>query len=353
MTAPLTPPECDLQDFPFMPLHVARLRDSDLASEEHPEACWYAVLLWSASWHQLPAASLPNNDAVMAKLVGLGRDVRTFRKHRDAALRGFILCDDGRLYHPMVAEQAMIAWEGKLQQRWRTECARIKKHNQRTEQNLPTPTYEAFLSSLKSGPRPDDVPGDVPGDNAECPSGNGIQEKEKEKGTETGRLSSVSNETGADAPLSSHSMFEGKDPKAKAWAVAKRLLTERGGVSAARAGDFVGKLMRDHDRVLDADDLMSIADACWATRSEAPIPYLTKAAAELAKRKSTNGGQIDAPSERQQVAWMEDWQRSPATWTGQRGPRPGQPGCRVSIEIQRQFGVEPDLLALADAGRAA
>jgi hypothetical protein len=65
MPAPLTPPDCDLQDFPFMPLHVARLRDSDLASEEEPEACWYAVLLWAASWHQIPAASLPDNDAVL------------------------------------------------------------------------------------------------------------------------------------------------------------------------------------------------------------------------------------------------------------------------------------------------
>lgn len=320
-----------------MPLHVARLRDSDLASEEHPEACWYAVLLWSASWHQLPAASLPDNDAVLAKLVGLGRDVKTFRKHRAGALRGFVTCDDGRLYHPMVAEQAMIAWEGKLQQRWRTECARIKKHNQRTEQDIPTPTYEAFLSSLKSGPRPEHVPRDVPGDNGQCPSGNGIQEKGT--GTETGRLSSVSDETGADAPLSSRPQFEGKDPKAKAWAVAKHLLTERGGLNASRAGEVVGKLWRDHN--LDADELISICDACWATRSEAPVPYLTKAAIEIVKRRTSAGGQIDAPSERQQRTWVEDWLKSPASWTGQRGPRPGHAGCRVDPSILREFGIEP------------
>lgn len=111
---PLTPPEADLQDFPFMPLHVARLRDSDLAAEGDPEACWYAVLLWAASWHQLPAGSLPDNDAVLTRLIGLGRDTTTFARHRDQALRGFVTCSDGRLYHPVVAEQVNSAWESKV-----------------------------------------------------------------------------------------------------------------------------------------------------------------------------------------------------------------------------------------------
>ena len=109
MTAPLTPADCDLQDFAFMPLHVARLRDSDLAAEATPEACWYAVLLWSASWRQIPAGSLPDNETILARLCGLGRDLKTFRKHRAEAMRGFVLCDDGRLFHPVVAEQALSA----------------------------------------------------------------------------------------------------------------------------------------------------------------------------------------------------------------------------------------------------
>lgn len=119
--APLTAPDCDLQDFPFMPLQVARLRDSDLAATEHPEACWYAVLLWAASWHQVPAASLPDDEMVLTRLCGLGRDVKTFRKHRAGALRGFVTCSDGRLYHPVVAEQANAAWKEKLAYRDRKE----------------------------------------------------------------------------------------------------------------------------------------------------------------------------------------------------------------------------------------
>lgn len=180
LPAPLTPLECDLQDFPFMPLHVARLRDSDLAAEETAEACWYAVLLWAASWHQIPAASLPNNDAAMTRLIGLGKDVRTFRKHKVAALRHFVLCNDGRLYHPMVAEQAINAWNSKLQQRWRTECARIKKRSQRDKVDYPIPTFEQFLAGNVPGPGPDVSPGtgeNVPEDSDDCPQGNDVQER--------------------------------------------------------------------------------------------------------------------------------------------------------------------------------
>lgn len=131
-----------------MPLQVARLRDSDLAAEVDPEACWYAVLLWAASWHQVPAASLPDNEAVLMRLVGLGRDQRTWRKHRDGALRGFVPCSDGRMYHPVVAEQAMAAWKSKIEQRYRTECARVKKSNQRNGTDLPSPEFVSFLSQF-------------------------------------------------------------------------------------------------------------------------------------------------------------------------------------------------------------
>lgn len=177
LPAPLTPPDCDLQDFHFMPLQVARLRDSDFAAYGKPEACWYGVLLWSASWHQLPAGSLPDDDVVLTKLCGLGRDTKSFGKAREGAMRGWVKCSDGRLYHPVVAEQALAAWESKLHQRHRTECARIKKVNQRQNTEHPVPTFEEFTSSSycppdKPGPGPDGVPGDSP----KSPEGHGIQE---------------------------------------------------------------------------------------------------------------------------------------------------------------------------------
>jgi hypothetical protein len=50
---PLTPPDCDLRDFSWMPLDVIRLRDSDLAVISSGDAFRAAVLLWCASWHSL------------------------------------------------------------------------------------------------------------------------------------------------------------------------------------------------------------------------------------------------------------------------------------------------------------
>lgn len=142
---PPIPADVDLQDFAFMPLHVARLRDSDLAATEDPETCWYAVLLWAASWHQIPAGSLPDNDAALMRLVGLGRDARTWRKHRAGALRGFTLCSDGRLYHAVVVENAKEAWSQKISQRHRSFCGAVRKHNERNPENrLQSPSFEQW-----------------------------------------------------------------------------------------------------------------------------------------------------------------------------------------------------------------
>jgi hypothetical protein len=155
---PLTPIDCDLRDFPFMPLDVTRLRDSDLAALEEPEACWAAVLLWCASWHQLPAASLPDDDRVLSNLAGFGRVVKEWMKVRNGALRGWIKCSDGRLYHHAVAEKALTAWQGKLQQAWKTELARIKKHNQRHPQDLLKEiSFEEYLSSRTKAVCPQDI----------------------------------------------------------------------------------------------------------------------------------------------------------------------------------------------------
>jgi hypothetical protein len=164
---PPVPAGVDLQDFAFMPLDVQRLRDSDLASDETPEACWAAVLLWCASWHQVPAGSIPDSDQWLAKQAGYvsrGKiDPAWAKSVRPGALRGWVLCSDGRLYHPVVCEKAMAAWRSKLEQRWKTECARIKKHAQRHEMSLPLPELDDWIAQGCPQGLPLPVPGDVAG----------------------------------------------------------------------------------------------------------------------------------------------------------------------------------------------
>lgn len=118
---PLTPADCDLRGMLFMPLDVRRLTSSDFAALSTAEEFKAAVLLWCAAWEQVPAASLPDDDRLLAHLSGAGT---RWRKVKAGALRGWIRCADGRLYHPVVAEKARIAWEARLAQRARTEAAR-------------------------------------------------------------------------------------------------------------------------------------------------------------------------------------------------------------------------------------
>lgn len=121
MTLPeaLTPSDCDLRGLSYMPLDVQRLRDSDLAITTTGEEFKAAVLLWCSSWSQVPAASLPDDDRLLAALCRT--DARAWRRVRVAALRGWVKCKDGRLYHPVVAEKAREAWKERGEYRAKRE----------------------------------------------------------------------------------------------------------------------------------------------------------------------------------------------------------------------------------------
>jgi hypothetical protein len=114
---PLVPVNLDLRDFPYMPLEVERLFGSEFHAQTNDSAWRAGVTLWLKSFHQVPAASLPDDDVALARLAELGRDVRAWRRIKRIALRGWVRCRDGRLYHRVVAEKALEAWIEKLAQR--------------------------------------------------------------------------------------------------------------------------------------------------------------------------------------------------------------------------------------------
>jgi hypothetical protein len=133
LPAPLTPADCDLTCFNYMRLDVRRLRDSKIAVSTTGDEFRAAVLLWCASWHQVPAASLPDDDIELSQLAGYGRVIREWKKVRAGALHGWIKCSDGRLYHPIVAEKAIEAWNERREHTWQRECDRLRKENKRRE----------------------------------------------------------------------------------------------------------------------------------------------------------------------------------------------------------------------------
>ncbi|WP_018407913.1 DUF1376 domain-containing protein [Methylocystis rosea] len=151
---PLVAPEVDLRDFPYMPLDVVRLRDCDLSASATGEEFRAAVLLWCASWHQIPAASLPDDDAVLSALAGYGRIVKEWLKVKRGALRHWVKCSDGRLYHPTVAEKANEAWEAKKKQRDRTAAARnarlSSKHKNATTEDATSPVTSSVTETVTS-----------------------------------------------------------------------------------------------------------------------------------------------------------------------------------------------------------
>lgn len=127
---PLTPADCDLRGYRWMPLDVVRVIDSDTFGISTGDEFKTAFRLWAKCWLQVPAASLPDDDRLLAHLAGLSENMPKWKKVRAVALRGFIKCSDGRLYHPVIAEKALEAM-GK-----REEHAEREENEQSRQQRL-------------------------------------------------------------------------------------------------------------------------------------------------------------------------------------------------------------------------
>lgn len=215
LPTPLVDAEVDLRDFQYMELDVRRIRDSRIVATVDGEEFRAAFLLWCASWHQVPAASVPDDDIELASLAGYGRVVREWKKVRAGALYGFVKCSDGRLYHPTVAEKALQAWDSKLRHQHTKLIERLRKTNKaRESQGLRTvriPTFEEW----KSGGRADPVPPEesnfppeppvpsagIPPENALRGNGEGTErERNGEKNDGDARAHACEGTPGSDPP---------------------------------------------------------------------------------------------------------------------------------------------------------
>ncbi|WP_395406272.1 DUF1376 domain-containing protein [Pseudoduganella sp. UC29_106] len=280
LPAPLTQPDCDLTDFPFMPLQIMRLRRSKawLLAKRNPALAFYMVNLWTASWHEVPAASLEDDDDVLAEFAMC--DPIKWDKLRGKVMHGWIKCSDGRLYHPIVAEKAVEAWDAKTDQRWRTECARIKKHNDRHKMSIPRPTFEEWMSQgCPQGQRlpvPRDTSGTGAGQGGETPSkreGEGQRE-----GQGQGELNtSVPNGTGAAAPP------EGISPSDAIFQVAVPWLVERG-MPDKSARSLLGGARKQ----LGDDGAWALAQECMDEKPLEPASWLAAALNARIGRKRGN-----------------------------------------------------------------
>ncbi|WP_208450900.1 DUF1376 domain-containing protein [Burkholderia cenocepacia] len=166
---PLTPADCDLRGYTWMPLDVVRVIDSDTFGLSTGDEFKTAFRLWAKSWLQVPAASLPDDDRLLAHLAGLSENMPKWKKVRAVALRGFVKCSDGRLYHPVIAEKAIEAMgrrevhaerednEQSRQQRLRARrkamFEQLREHGIVPAWDTKTPELERLVASLGS-PQP-------------------------------------------------------------------------------------------------------------------------------------------------------------------------------------------------------
>lgn len=272
---PLTPAGCDLSDFQYMELDVRRLRDSKFATVSDGESFRAAILLWCAAWHQVPAASLPDDDIELAHLAGYGRVVKEWKKVREVALHGFIKCSDGRLYHHVIAEKALAAYESKGKFAYSKFLERMRKENARREKEgkplFGIPTREQWNSGLYPHGIPHEISGNggqIPPENAQGSSGIPPENALRGNGTEQNGtellIHSVAKATGGDAAKSAAELT-----KDELWKAGKSLLAEAG-LPKAQCGSFVGKLVKDYGDVIVID---AVRAAVYARPAD-PVEYL-------------------------------------------------------------------------------
>lgn len=344
MARPLTPPDCDLRDFGYMPLDVRRLRDSSAATAENPEEFRAAVLLWCAAWHQVPAGSLPDNDRELSSLAGFGRFMSEWLKVRDGALRGFILCDDGRLYHRVVCEKALEAWIERLQHRRRSaigNAGRKKEVADTSEFDAAIADMQARLLTVTTAeipyPAKDSPQGSVSAPYAllEGPQGKGREGKE-DRDADASLPTEVGSETPPEPAKPYPDLFEaawkayphvrGRSSKPKALGLWRRLppATREALPSAAARYARDGREPKAECGAPGMDRwLSSQRYTDWISDDPGPLLAVAPDPDRQWRYRLTN--------------WTKNRFWNDADW----GPRPTQPGCGAPASLMAEFGLKP------------
>jgi hypothetical protein len=264
-----------------MPLDVIRLLDSDVFAMTTGDEFKAALALWCKSWTQAPAASLPDDDRILAHLSGAGA---RWRKVKDMALRGWIKCSDGRLYHPVVAEKALEALPFRQDHVEKKTADAERKAREREDRKAlfailraagQVPPYDTSTRQLRTmvadlGQQnpPQVTPPVTP------PVTLVTVDVTAKTGTGTGTVKD-SSEDKSSALV---------DPGTMAWNLAVILLTERGRSSEPKARSFFGALLKRTG--VEAREMYTACAACHANSTQDPQSYLTRSAEGIASRRA-------------------------------------------------------------------
>lgn len=286
LPAPMTPAGCVLQDFPHTPIYRARLFGSSFHARATDGEWRAGVTLWLKSWDQVPAGSLPDDDIELCRLAELARDLKTWKKVKAGALRGWVLCSDSRLYHPVVAEGVNNAIEAKTAQRDKTLKARIAALEKRMKDASDPAIKESIAEEIE---RLKQSQSQKPKGSVTDPvtASKGREEKGRE---EKGLEDSDPKGSGGKPPLS---------PEEIIFTYGVPLLVNAGS-SEKHARSFLGGLRKGRDDSEVVDALRN----CIRTKALQPLEYLAAALPPPAGKGKPNAQEALEAGNRAVVARM-------------------------------------------------
>lgn len=329
---PLVPAACTMAGNDWYPLHFDRLRKSKWWRRASDLARARNVMLWGEAYKQQPAGSMPDDDDDLAEAAGFGMDVEAFISAKAEIMAPWVLCSDGRWYHPTVCEVVLEAWERASERR---KAAAEKKAAQRAKTRghgaprAAVPTENVDVPSNST-----DVPGDTPENGGDIRTHNrqdSTDRKEPPEVPQGGQRSSTSRVRKADveaiwseAPKTARERSSKADVERSLNAAVRRgraVVEVRAGLllywSSEQATKDGGAFVKGVHRMIEGDRWESFAE---------PLP------SELP---------LAAPPPDPWPSRIREYQRN-AYWNRlDWGPPPGKPGCTLSPEAQMAHGYTP------------
>jgi len=292
---PLTPADCDLRGLPYMPLDVIRLIDSDMFAETTGDEFKAAVALWCKSWTQVPAASLPNKDMVLAHLSG---NAAKWKRIKEGAMRGWILCSDDRWYHPVVAEKALAALPGREEFNHKRSAEAERKAREREDRKAlfevlrshgVVPDWNVSTKALRSlaAQHLSQQPSVPVTDNKRDMSQQVTVCKGEKKGELTSKTLSSSSQASTEVGVDQQRDDDDRPGEPKREAQIVDLLAQHG-MQAYPTDSFVRMTWAPNPLVTDDVLLSAIAKAKkFKPNEEIGLSYLDKAVQSVLQRQST------------------------------------------------------------------
>ena len=304
LPAPLLAPEVDCSDLDGFMLNAERLMSSELLALHGNEIVGAALLLWCRAWKQRPAARLPDDDRVNASFARLS--LAKFRQVKEAVMRGFIKCSDGRLYHRFLAAEAAKAYEKKLQHQ-KKRAADAKRLKEWRESNRETPNVAVLTN------------GETHDETRFAAAGNG-KDRDRDRDICLEGPPSV----GSKSPKKGTRLSAEWRPSAADWADACKVLGSRQAENElAKFRDYWPAKPGNHALKLD----WNATWRNWVRNASERSPSGTTAVLGPAESSIDLGGEFREVPVRNLPGIMQMFEEQ-GTWPFP-SPKPGQPGCRV------------------------